>query len=135
MHKQTAEHSCSGFYLQAGGLCVPCNSRDAFSPRWLPQVSSAGRLKPPHMLRTCLYLQKETFILLKVYIHCVYKDTMLEPASGTFQRAFFYNRPSKIPCKSKSQHFHLGGLNIIILKPKTACVKTSRKFSFFPKTI
>lgn len=84
-----------------------------------------------YMYELALYLQKNHIYSFKNVYTLPYKDTMLELASGTVQRAFFYNWPSKISCKTNSQHFHFGGLYVIILKAKRASMRNSSNLSFF----
>lgn len=44
-------------------------------------------------------------------------------SSRPFHGAFFDNDSCKVPCESKSQHFHFGCLIIIILEGSTAWVR------------
>lgn len=44
-------------------------------------------------------------------------------SSRPFHGAFFDDDPCKVPCKSKSQHFHFGCLNVIILEGSRAWIR------------
>lgn len=53
-------------------------------------------------------------------------------ASGPLHGAFFDNDPCQVPGKGKSQHLHLGCLNVIVLEGSRAWLGTAHSEELLP---